>query len=96
MGPPNYFLSDILRTVKLDVIRTTDDRCFPHLRTPKLRDRILCGEDLQDIRRGTCGGDSGGPVKYYILLAFLSNYDNNILYHYISTFCLHICTKSDT
>ena len=53
--------SDVLRTVNLDDIKSTD------LWASKCRDLgvdfdiHICGENLKNIKRGTCGGDSGGP-----------------------------------
>ena len=75
IGPPSWVLSDILRTVKLDVLSAEDPRCFRQLRTPERRYSLLCGEDLQDISRGTCGGDSGGTNKYSFYNYFKSIYE---------------------
>jgi secreted trypsin-like serine protease len=57
--------SDVLRTVKLDLITSEDvvAGCAYTMFNITLRNGLLCGEDLQDISRGTCGGDSGGTIK---------------------------------
>ena len=54
--------SDVLRTVDLDDIKSTDpwaSKCR-HLSIFRF-DIHICGENLKNIERGTCGGDSGGP-----------------------------------
>ena len=62
MGRLDY--SDVLRTVTLDDIEPGHENynsCVRSLAPGTYGDDLLCGEDLKDIERGTCGGDSGGP-----------------------------------
>ena len=52
--------SDILRTVKLDILNSNYERCNIH---NFINNYLLCGEDIKAIHRGTCAGDSGGTEK---------------------------------
>lgn len=62
MGRGDY--SDVLRTVTLDAIEPGHENyysCIQLIAPGTYGDDLLCGEDIKDIERGTCGGDSGGP-----------------------------------
>ena len=58
---PNGKLSDVLRTVSLDDIKATDPLAYKCQSLGIDYNIHICGENLNHIERGTCGGDSGGP-----------------------------------
>ena len=63
--PVKYDYSEVLRTVTLNAIepghRLFNSCPSSNSVTGMYGKDLICGEDIKDIERGTCSGDSGGP-----------------------------------